>query len=387
MCDSVTILSTTGGVKFDADGRHMLRSKREHGTVFEAVLRMNNTEYEQVVWTAQTLLVPEGVEVYFNGNPIPHREPSKVVRDTLPTVIADEEGVLKPTRRLTDIRIVPLREGERAYIYEMGIPVVETDCKWHIDVQQKVPLNMDRDNVPPAYLQQLRTIVTNAMRDEISADDANETWVRAATNDDRCAPETIKRVLDLRFGTKRVGFDPSDREANNIAVSQGFTVVPARAMSAQEWKNAKAAGAILPAGQVTPSPKPFSETGDPLTIIPENEWTPDMRAVVRYLVYIGGRLLNRTVRAEVANDIHWPFSATFGHGSLTLNIGRLGRAWFNLITNREEINRLALHEFAHERVQNHLSRDMLDEICRLGAGLLELGLAEPGIFDPAHWRE
>jgi hypothetical protein len=32
----------------------------------------------------------------------------------------------------------------------MGIPVVETGDRWHVDVAQKVPLNFDRDNLPPA---------------------------------------------------------------------------------------------------------------------------------------------------------------------------------------------------------------------------------------------
>ena len=387
MCDTATILSTTGGVEFNSEGRRMLRSLRAKGTMFSATLKMNNVEYNQVCQAAQCLLIPPNVQVFFNGNEIKPRTPIQVAWAMLPSLKSDDEGVLKPIRRMTAVEIFELIPGETAHIYELGIPVVEWDCKWHVNVLQKVPLNMDRDNVTPAYLQHLRTLVLSGMYDLLTPEDANTKWVRAATDDDRCKDEATNRVLDLRFGEKRVGYDPSDPEANNIAVSQGYTVVPPRALSAVEWKNAKLSGAILPAGKVTPSPRPFSVDGDPLSIVSEKDWTPDMRTVVRYLTYIGTRLLKRAVGVQIANDSHWPFGATFGHGSLTLNLGRLGRSWFDFVGNREEINRLAIHEFSHERVSNHLSREMLDETCRLGAALSELVSVEPSIFDMARWRE
>ena len=42
--------------------------------------------------------------------------------------------------------------------------------------------------------------------------------------------------------------DPSDPEANKLAVSQGYTVVHGGMMSSAAWQNAKTASAILPAG-------------------------------------------------------------------------------------------------------------------------------------------
>ena len=37
---------------------------------------------------------------------------------------------------------------------EMGIPVVPVDenLRWHVDIGQKVPLNIERDNLTPSYL-------------------------------------------------------------------------------------------------------------------------------------------------------------------------------------------------------------------------------------------
>ena len=82
--------------------------------------------------------------------------------ETLPTVIADEEGVLRKTNRKTQVRVYEPLPGETAMLYEMGIPVVDTGDRFHIDVGQKVPLNMDRDNVTPAYLRAIRVAVLNA---------------------------------------------------------------------------------------------------------------------------------------------------------------------------------------------------------------------------------
>ena len=49
--------------------------------------------------------------------------------------------------------------GEVASLYEMGLPIVCTEDKWHVSVGQKIPLNKDRNNVPPRYLKAVRTLV------------------------------------------------------------------------------------------------------------------------------------------------------------------------------------------------------------------------------------
>jgi hypothetical protein len=58
-------------------------------------------------------------------------------------------------------------------------------------------------------------------------------------------------------------------------------------MSAGAWKNAKAVGAIQPAGQVTPGPKGWTGQDDPDVAafkdwIPEAKWTQGMRAVAEF---------------------------------------------------------------------------------------------------------
>jgi hypothetical protein len=264
-------------------------------------------------------------------------------------------------------------------LYELGVPVVETGDKWHIDIQQKVPLNMDRDNVPPAFLREVRTFVVNHLHEKLTADDANQPWVREATSDKSCAPDATETVMTLRFGKDRVSYDPSDPEANSLAVSKGFTVVHGSMMNATEWANAKSASSILPAGQVTPSPKPYSEGGDPLKVVTEDKWTPGIANVVAYSKALGKALLGRTISVTIASDITWPFSATYGNGSLTFNLGRLGHEFFNYGPTLP-LNRLLIHEFGHETESNHLDEKYHEALCSLGASLAGLALTKPGFF-------
>jgi len=136
--------------------------------------------------------------------------------------------------------------------------VVETGDKWHYDIRQKVPLTLDRENVPPGFLRQVRVAVFNRMHDQLGVDEVNNEWAGLAVASPDCAAEAVQSYLSRRFGEKRVSFDPSDPEANKLAVSQGYTVVHGGMMSAAAWRNAKSASAILPAGQVTPGPKVWS---------------------------------------------------------------------------------------------------------------------------------
>ena len=116
--------------------------------------------------------------------------------------------------------------------------MVETGDKWHDDIGQNVPLSLDRENVPPGFLRQMRMAMFSRMHDQIGVDDVNNEWAGLAVASPDCAAEAVQRYLGCRFGQKRVRFDPSDPEANKMAVSQGYTVVHGGMMSAAAWQNA-----------------------------------------------------------------------------------------------------------------------------------------------------
>lgn len=387
LCSEASIASTTGTVVFDAEGRHMSRAKTEAGSVFRGVMRMTRTEYEDVIKAIHTLLPPENIETFLNGELLSQRSIVKQFEETLPTEKSDEEGNLRPTRRKTAISLHEVRDGEKAMLYEMGIPVVELDGgeKWHVNVHQKVPLNVDRDNVTPSYLRELRTHVLNHTFDMVKGkEDAAAPWVRDATSDDRATPDALEHVYTERFTSKRVIFDPSDPEGTKLAVSKGYTVIPAGALSKNEWVNVRTHSIALPAGKVTPSPKPYSDDGDPLKLIPNEDWTQGMTRFADFAETLGRELLGVTIVVQIANDVHWPYAGTFGRsGVLTVNAGRLGKKWFDREPTGQDFLEFLVHEFGHYYSSDHLSSDYHDALCRLAAKIAKAALQRPEIFHSA----
>jgi hypothetical protein len=263
----------------------------------------------------------------------------------------------------------------------MGLPVVETQDRWHVSVSQKVPLNRDRNNVPPRYLKAVRTLVLNEMYDRLTGDDSNADWVRQASSSPDCSEEAIKKVLSLRFGDKFASFDPNDKEAGKNFVAQGGTLVYGPMLSPQEWENAKKAGAIKPAGKLCPSPRPYSQDPDAksVQVIPPDRWTPGMRQVADYAVFMGQELLGVAITATFVNTANG-FSACYAAGGdLHFNLFRLGHKWFEQgIT--EEVDRLLIHEFGHQFSGDHLSEEYHDALCLLAARLKKLALEKPEAF-------
>lgn len=379
LCKHARIETTTGGVMFDVDGRHTLRNKRAAGSRFWACIRMNQMEREEALQAVMKLLPPRGVKTFVNGGLISPRIPLRTIEATLATEVADAEGILRRSSRKTTIDIFEALAGEVPSVYEMGIPVVESGGgdKYHYCVQQKVPLNADRDNVTPAYLREIRTLVLNAMYQEVKQEEATAPWVRDAAEDEDVSKEAMEHVITERFGEKRVIFDPSDQEGTKMAVSQGYQVITPGSLSKEEWSNVKRYEVALPAGQVTPSPRPYTPDGASQQVMPEEKWTPGIKKIVAYAKYVAKSVLSTDIRIKIVTDIKWPFAATFGRsGELALNVGRLGHAWFDA-PYWTAVDELLVHEFGHWYCGDHLSHDFHGALCKVGAGMVALALHSP----------
>jgi hypothetical protein len=372
LCDSATITSTTGAMHFDASGRSALRSRREAGSEFRATLHLNKPDYDATCAVVMTLLPPDGITTTFNGVAVQARDPLHTFKAQLATEIADEEGNLRASTRYTLVSVHDPLPGETATIYEMGIPVVENGDRWHYNVMQKVPLSVDRDNVKPAYLRHLRTLVLNEMHDRITEADANATWAKEAIEDPRVTEQAVRAVVTQRFGDRVVVMDPSDREANNIATSQGYTVIAPRSFSKEAWANIREHEIVLPAGRVTPSNtallnEHLNGEGTAERIeVPREKWTDGQRRMADYAAALGTQLLGFTPAVQIVSDVTLPALAYYGGRRLALNVGKLGHRWFDQ-PDQHAVDALLIHEFAHERASNHLDHSFHDECCRLGA--------------------
>jgi len=385
LCEEASIETTTGGVLFDGRGRTLTRSKRERGSEFSGLARMTREELEEIRSELRKVIPPDGVTVTIEGTQKAKRAPLAVFEATLPTEIADDEGYLRRSQRKAVVKVYAVEVGAVGTLYELGIPVVETGDKFHVSVEQKIPLNMDRDNVTPAYLRQVRTLVVNHMHAYLSEADANTPIVNEALADEDVSPEAVNRALDLKYGEKRAIWDPSDVEANMNLVARGYTLIKGGQLTGDQWANAKKHDPNLkPAGQILPTKKAlFSSDGEDRWV-PREKWTPAMRAVVEYATNVGRELLGRQVTVAILSDVTQSYAACFGDQGLVFNLGRLGHAFFDACERgpTDALNRLLIHELGHGMPggENHLAEEYHEGLCELGARLARLALKQPPLF-------
>ena len=369
ICDEAIVQSTTGSYRFDSKERTKLRTKTEFGSRFAARIRLTKAEVAEVEALFFTLIPPHGTRTTFNGQPLPHRSPVRTFEINLPTERANEDGILSKTRRNTWVNLYEPVGDETPHIYELGIPVVEYDGKFHVDIAQKVPLNFERDNVTPSYLREIYVAVVNQAHDLLTKDDATEAWVKVAVSDEHADDVAVRDITVKRFGEKTVAYDPSDPQANAEAVLKGYTVIHGGMLSKGEWANVKRGGLIRPAGQVTPSNSTMESSPDGVPPLDRDKWTDGMVHIATYATALAKELLGVDIRVSV---YRMPFgeraAAWYGRGSLSFNLTALGHSWFNN-PDQQKVDALLIHEFAHHRVSNHLSEQFHDEVCRLGARL------------------
>jgi len=251
VCRWAAIETTSGTLEFCNTGNLRRGSdKRESGTRFVAEIKMTRDEYGECCEAMRRLIPP--VATTFNGAEI--ERPDSIARfDTkLPTEIADADGLLRRTTRLGTVEVY---EGN-GELLELGIPVCETTNGYRVNVLQKVPLNMERDNVTPAFLRTIQAALLNNVHDRLSPEEASMPWAQEAAGDARATPAAVKAVIKARFGERAVVATPNDPMANAAAEAAGFTVIPGGSLSADAWANIRKHNLLLPASQVFPTPKP-----------------------------------------------------------------------------------------------------------------------------------
>jgi hypothetical protein len=385
-CEEAEIRTVRGTVAFDptnSEGKprmvsNMKASCAERGTTFKGLIRMTRAELEEVRAAAKLLLPRPGCTITLNGEKLPERYPFTDFAATLATEMADEEGVLRRSARKTSVNVYE-RQGDVSRLYEMGIPIVEIDLPWDVEVMQKVPLNTDRDNVTPAYRRQLAALVLNAAHLFLKKDDASMTGVQEALGDKHIEAAAIDKILTQQHGEKRAIFVPNAGESNAAAFAHGYAVLHGSQYSKEQWESIRRAQGALSSVHLFPPAKPYSDdpNAPPVKVIQEEDWTPGMKNIADYAAELAYRVIRKSivVRFELTTN---KFAANYGDGYLCFNVQRLGHAWFNKGLC-ERVNDLLIHELAHEDGP-HLTKEFDDALSRIGAAMTSLALAEPEFF-------
>lgn len=369
-----TIHTTSGTVVFDSKGRQEYpRRKRENGTLFQAELACTAERYEQILAAMNMIIVKPELQLFVNDEEIAHREPIHMFETMLRTEIGD---TLRPTVRRARVELYPVSADEVPTLYELGIPVVETGDKYHVSVCQKVPLNSERDNVTPAYLQAIRVATFNEMHRLITPDDVDADWVNQAASDDDCSDDAAETFRLRKYGEKSVVSDPTNPEADAEAVSHGYVLIPSRGLTPGQRNNLYRAGTLRTSSKEFPSAGKGAYSDDPnakpVKVLDESYLTDGMRHIRDYTVELGRRLLGKKVVVRFVHTTN-PFGGCYGRGHLEkghfdYNVFRLGKDWFaHGVT--EKVDDLIIHEFGHDFESNHLCEGYYSALTMLGAKL------------------
>lgn len=367
-CDDARVETTTGTVVFDKSGRHVEKTGRTFGSKVTVHLKMSQTEFREMKEAVKSYLPPADIEFLVDGVPIPYRKPWRIIEESLPTEIEDR-GAFRRTTRKTKIHI--LKAGSKARLYEMGIPVTEIKSKYDIDVQQKVPMSVDRETVSEAFLSLLYANVLNETFDDISPDEVSEPWVKNAVAHEKISPEAVKAVIEKRFGPKAVVANPGDKVSNDDALANGYRVVHGPDLSKGEWKNVRAARALQSSSEVFRHDLVVSEKVEP---------DENMERVAVLAKKIAKKFLGLDVRVDFAS---WEgVAAQFGDKALTYNVRALGKNFFNPPVSARVID-LTIHEIGHVAGM-HTEKTYHECLTRLAGELTMTALEEPEFFS---WRE
>lgn len=388
LCECAEITTTTGHVKFLANGqRETDKLKTLTGSVFSALVKITKPEYLEACRAIKTLIPPAHIKTTFNGEELAVRQPVCTFHSILPTMIADDEGVLRRSNRKAEVRVYEPLEGETPMIYELGIPVVELDGdRYHVDVLQKVPLTQERDNVPPSYLRTLRTAVLNATYDALGKEDASQVWVDHAMTAPDIRPEAVQAVVTARFGDKVVSYSPSDPEANKRAMDEGYKIVYGSSFSKEGWENVREAGAIQASTKLFGTHNDLDGTVDSIgqgsIDVPREQWTPAMQAVVDMMRSVGSQVVEAPVSVKIVRGPAFSTVLADYHPltkELRLNLTRLGEHFFRPDGLSYQLD-VMIHELAHDRVTDHMSASYYHQTTRIGGLVAALALQEPALF-------
>jgi hypothetical protein len=392
LCKEASIESTPGTVVFEIiNGKEVRneypRRKRQIGTQATFIIEMNEQQYEEAINGISQIIPKDGVVIEFNGQPIASRQPFRSFSAKLQTVLANIETRKMETKLIeTEVRLYEPLPNETPCLYELGIPVVEIDCRWHIDVRQRVPLNTERDNVPPKFKSTLLALVANHGHDALSESDASKDWVRIAMGDKHIEQKAYEDLKNKAFGEKTLIANPLDPESINRGTAEGYNVIFPRSLTEGQRENNKRFGTIPVSSAVFPTPKPYSDdpNAPPVEVVERANWTEGMKLIHNLTEALAVRLLGTELNLRFVNTSNG-FSACFGKGfgmpTMDYNIRKLSKDFFNYGAS-EEVLSLIIHEFAHFFESNHLCEKYYEACTDLGARLSLLALKDPNFFAP-----
>jgi len=366
LSESAVIRTTKGTIIFDQNGRHTVEAKSPQGSIVTVHVPMFYRDYEEMLMSLEFYLTPKGIITLVNGTRLDYREPYKTFTANLQTEV-EEKGVLKKTVRNTSVHVHKVANGQLRFLFEMGIPITSIDCQFSIDIQQKIPLNIDRETVSQAFLKDVFAEVLNATYQDVTPESSSQLWIREGTSDERIKTEAVKTVIEKRYGDKVVVANPLDRNSIDEAISHGYHVIYGSEMSKDEWSNIKKDDLLTSSSEMFGSTLATAKIIDHLTL-GQIELKAFTQKIAKRLLDIE---LNVTFVESDATQ-----QASYGNGTLTFNISRIPQRFFE---DHLQALSLILHELGHY-YGNHTEHSYHEALTDMAQRLVIIALTESTFF-------
>jgi hypothetical protein len=206
--------------------------RTEVGTEVRAYVRgWGEKDSKKIVTFLKRVRAPSTIRMTVNGEHVAPFFAAESYQMPLETVIYETENSERKARERRKVCTVECFRpvaGEKAFIYEMGIPVEACDGPVSIDVGQRVILRERRDTVTDAYRRSLLAEVLNARIDKLSDADLRDNAVLTACADSGpLSSSAIRRIVKVWTDGKPFAATP---QAFSQATGQHIECVNLRAL-------------------------------------------------------------------------------------------------------------------------------------------------------------
>ena len=379
------VIETPGStVEFpETGGRTVRKNRRRQGTKVTAMMPWNEDQAEMLAQRMGIIRPPDGMNYSVNGRRVERKPELAIGTAVLDTVIQEAPGSpMRPTRRRTNLHVLPAENDGRGWIYEMGIPIQEIELDYGVDVMQKVPMPPNRDTVSESYLKKVYTEVLNTMHDVMTAETFSEKWVRTGVENPAVEAEAVRQVIKSRYGDKVVTWS-SNQDANMQALDNGYEVLHPRSLSKGELENMRRLGGLQSANQV------FGRSeGSPMIIEPEDEARRGFTAWVKRIGRYAGKNVQPVFMRDENSRIIASCTMNTENPEMRFNVHHLDEEFFR--SRGEKQLELVIHELGHAEMSGEMSHGpRWGEACARVGAMIALALSKetgvgPETDEPAY---
>ena len=351
--------------------------KLDKGTrIYAEFDRWDKEQYAEICKDIKNIYVKPNKTCKINGQIVNNAKPHKTFTAELPTLLAVKAGQpLSKVVREAQIDLYDKKTPDSAgYLFENGLPIQKQSprTKWHVNVNQKVPLAPTRVSVPSSYWHKVCGAILNNTVDELDHEDSGRNWVSEGVK--YATAETAESWLKIKFpdkDPKNICLGGSDHQANEECIEQGGGIISTGTLDKEARQH------LMDLGVVSRASDKYGEKGGDAggRYSASEEVVKPSEVMVNYALVckrvakdcVDVEPIIRFVKSKRPALAWWNRDAP----SLTFNVKHLGTTFFDEWNERNV--QLLIHELSHhgghgkyEYEIEHYSKQFVDELERIG---------------------